>query len=164
MQPKNMKKIPLSLGGKNKGKFFAVVDDEDYKKLSNLRWTYSSAGPGYAEHGFKGKLVRMHRVIMNAQKGFMVDHINMNGLDNRKKNLRLCTKAENMRNRNMTKVNTSGYKGVVWDKINQKWVAQMKLNGKHLNFGRFLLKKDAAKAYNEGAKKYHGKFAKLNKF
>ena len=156
-----MQKIPLSQQGKYKGRHFALVDDEDYLKVSKYRWSVSLPC-GYAERRIKGKLERMHRFIMNVPKGFMIDHVNMNGLDNRRKNLRICTKAENMRNRNKTRLNKSGYKGVYLD-FNNKWKAQLKKGKKVFNLGRFNTKEEAAMAYNTGAIKYFGPFANLNK-
>jgi hypothetical protein len=138
----------------------ALIDDSDVDMVGKYKWNYTSHG--YAETRIEGKLVRMHRLIMSAPRGVLVDHINMNGIDNRKSNLRLCTKSENMRNRNKTKLNTSGYKGVVWDKVNKKWRSQIRMDGKNYNIGRFLLKRDAVMAYNNKAKEFFGQFARLN--
>ena len=158
-----MKVIKLTQGK------FAIVDDDDYEMLSKYKWCFNYAG--YAERRISkslgGGIMRMHRLIMNAQKGHMVDHINMNGLDNRKFNLRICTKSENMRNRNKTKVNKSGYKGVIFDKslwpLKKPWKAQIKINQKNVNLGRFSSKEGAAEAYNKAAKIYYKEFANLNK-
>lgn len=164
-----MKKIELSKQGKHKGKYYALVDDKDFNYLSKFRWNYcknNKSDVSYATRAIskrKGyKTILMHRIIMKLKKGFFVDHINMNGLDNRRSNLRLATRADNMRNRDKTKANTSGYKGVVWDKWTNKWMAQINYLHKHLNLGRFSSKEKAAQVYNEAIKKYHGKFARLN--
>jgi hypothetical protein len=92
-----------------------------------------------------------------------VDHINGDGLDNQRCNLRLATHSENLRNRGYTKKNTSRYKGVTWYKPYKKWRAQIKTDHKMKNLGYFDIPEEAAEAYNEAAKKYHGSFAWLNK-
>ena len=149
-----MKRIPLTQGK------FALVDDEDFEELNKHKWCYSI---GYAQRRIsKTRLLLMHRVILWAEKGQMVDHINMNGLDNRKNNLRLCTKAQNMMNRDKTRVNTSGYKGVSWDKYTGNWKAQFKMDGVSYNLGRFTSPKEAAIAYNNVVSELHGEFARLN--
>lgn len=155
-----MKQIRL-----NKG-YIALVDNEDFEKLSKLTWFISDTG--YAKNTFldnekKAKQVRMHRIITNAQKGDYVDHINGNKLDNRKCNLRLCSNAENMRNRKAPVNNTSGFKGVTWSKIRNKWRSYIKVDYRFIDLGFFTDKNDAANAYNEAALKYFGEFAFINK-
>ncbi len=102
----------------------------------------------------------MHRIIMNAPVGKQVDHINHNGLDNRKENLRLATPAQNQANQKLSKANTSGFKGVSFDKKKKKWAAYIGKQSR--NLGRFLDIRDAARAYNDAAKLAYGEFAKLN--
>ena len=158
-----MKKIELSKQGKNRGKFFALVDDESFKEVSKYRWNYVIMG--YAESRLgskKNKPIRMHIFLMNPPKGMFVDHINMNGLDNRKENLRLATYQQNNYNRRLNKNNKSGYKGVIWDKSVKKWRAYIR-SGKMIYLGVFKTKLEAAKTYNEAAIKLFKEFAKLNK-
>lgn len=160
-----MKKIPLSKTGKYKGQYFALVDDEDYERLVKYSWNVVGAKQShlYAEHRLPdGKNIRLHRLIMNNPKGFIVDHINMNGLDNRRSNLRVCNKSENMRNRNKTRANKSGFKGVYWDTDTKSWKAQIKVGDKNYNLGRYHIIEKAALAYNNAAKTYFGSFARLN--
>lgn len=105
--------------------------------------------------------VPLHRVIMGAQPGQLVDHANRNILDNRRKNLRLCTRRENGRNRKgPASHNTSGYRGVT---RNRTWGAQIKIGGKNIHLGRFKTKEAAASAYDAAALRYFGEYAgKLN--
>jgi formate-dependent nitrite reductase cytochrome c552 subunit len=105
----------------------------------------------------------MHRLIINNNDSKMhTDHKNNNPLDNRRENLRICTNSQNQMNTKVQINNTSGFKGVVWNKIAKKWVAQIKLNNKLKNLGYYINIKDAARAYNAAAIKLHGEFAKLN--
>ena len=105
----------------------------------------------------------MHRQIMNAPKGTPIDHKDHNGLNNTRENLRLATISENARNCEKTKRPTSSkYKGVCWNKKSKKWQAHIHYNGISIHLGLFDSEEDAAKAYDEAAKIYHGEFAVLN--
>lgn len=149
-----MKKILLSNGG------FAIVDKEDFEYLNQWKWTRHNAG--YAIRSiYKNGTRFMHRQILNTPKGMETDHINGDRLDNRRENLRMATHQENCRNMRPLK-NKSGYKGVQWYKRDQRWVAFLTVNDKHIYLGYFDDPKDAAEAYNKGAKKYFGEFARLN--
>ena len=103
----------------------------------------------------------MHRLLMGFPVEIHVDHINGDKLDNRRVNLRLCTRSENAKNSKKPIVNSSGYKGVFKVSPN-RWQAKIKSNGIQINLGSFSNKIDAAKAYNVGAIKYHGEFARIN--
>lgn len=153
-----MKKIRLT---KNK---FSVVDDEYFEYLNQWQWSFHA---GYATRGIKRngktKTIHMHRVVMElfgVIDGLEVDHINGDKLDNRKQNLRICTKAENLRNRPTTSSNSSGYKGVY--KSGSNWQARISVNKKLTNLGSFKKKEDAAKAYDVEAVRVYGEFAKTN--
>jgi len=142
----------------------AIVDDEDYDYLNQFSWSYSG---GYAIRAYKdstnGKLksFRMHRVIMNAPKGMEVDHINGIRHDNRRENLRICTRAQNAANQKKTR-GSSKYKGVYWEKHMKSWKCQVCFNGKVKNLGRFKIEEDAARRYNVFMIENFGEFAKLN--
>jgi len=155
-----MKKIPLTQGK------FTLVDDDDYDYLSQWKW-YATLidGTFYAERN--GKLgeptkIKMHRVILGTEKGFLVDHRDGDGLNNRKDNIRSCTHTENARNRRLQYNSFSGYKGVSWHKKSKKWRSRITVDGKLIRLGSFFCLIKAAKAYDKAAKKYHGKFANIN--
>lgn len=99
---------------------------------------------------------------MNALPGSEIDHVNGNGLDNRRVNLRFASRSENCSNCRPSRNNRSGYKGVHWHKGAKKWRSQIKTNGKRIHLGYFENKNDAARAYNEAAIRLHGSFARLN--
>jgi hypothetical protein len=156
-----MKRIPLTQGK------VALVDDEDYVWLSQWKWCAHLVGKKwYAVHNhYEGPIQhhwRMHRLIMKAGKGKQVDHINGDGLDNRKENLRFCTHTGNMRNAGPHCDGSSGYKGVYWHRKNSRWQAHITINGKQRYLGHFRVKEDAARCYNEAASKHYGEFAWLN--
>lgn len=149
-----MKFIELTQGKK------AIVDDEDFNQFNKYNWYFNS---GYAvRKASKSSKFRLHREIMQAPKGLEVDHINGDGLDNRKVNLRVCTHQENLRNKKMSKKNKSGFKGVTWNIRLQHWRASIRLNSVDNYLGHFNNKIEAAKAYDKAAKVYFGEFAKLN--
>lgn len=153
-----MKEIPLTKG------LTALVDDEDYLSLTENSW---SANKGYAIRSFRanGKcvVVSMHRQILSLKSGdrIEVDHINGNKLDNRKSNLRCCTRAENERNKTLSKRNTSGFKGVSWNKRDKHWRAKIKINGKNQHLGCFKTAEEGYAAYCKAALELHGEFANL---
>jgi hypothetical protein len=150
-----MKQIPLTQGR------FSMVDDADFLWLMQRNWRATKRGnTWYASAGRLFGVVHMHRLITNAPKEMQVDHINGDGLDNRRSNLRVCTRAENQGNRKMSKNNAAGYKGVA--PYGGKYRSQIKHNGKVYHLGYFTDPVEAARAYDAAAKKYHGEFAKLN--
>lgn len=100
----------------------------------------------------------MHRIITNAPLGTCVDHKNGNTLDNRRENLRLATTSQNSINQKLRRDNTSGVKGVYWDKKNKKFKAQISLHGKAKSLGRFSTKEEAAYAYAVASEHLHGEF------
>jgi hypothetical protein len=104
----------------------------------------------------------MHRFIMGAKSGIQVDHENNNSLDNRRKNLRFATNAQNARNRGKQKNNASGYKGVYWEPGRNKWMVQISTGKRRITIGRFDDVIEAAREYDKAAKRYHGEFANTN--
>lgn len=152
----SMKFIPLT-----KGKV-AIVDDEDYDALKCFKWHYNSTGyaVGYVRIGpHKAIAVLMHRLIAGTPPGKQTDHINMNKLDNRKCNLRICTHAENLQHRGKHNDNTTGYKGVSWYGPSKKFRARICYDNTRIYLGYFSTAKEAHEAYKIAALKYHGEFA-----
>jgi len=142
----------------------ALVDSEDYKKLTEYEWYFEENG--YAcrrkTYGYyDSKKVYMHReVIGDIPPKMVVDHINGNKTDNRKDNLRVVSQSENAFNSGIRVNNTSGYKGV--SKFEDRWRARIYINGKEKHLGLFTSKEEAAKAYNEVAKLHYDGVAFLN--
>lgn len=155
-----MKTIPLTQGQ------VALVDDDDFERLSMFSW-HAAWNPStqsfYAkrttphENG-KQRTIRMHRAIVNASEGSTVDHKNHNTLDCQKSNLRVCTTADNVRNRKGANKNSkSGSRGVFWHKENRKWHAQINA-GRKIHLGFFNEKSEAEAAYAEANIKHFGDF------
>ena len=142
---------------------FALVDPHDYDRLSRWKWCAVRDSKTYYAVRSSGKTqIRMHRQLTNAPSHLVCDHINHNGLDNRKANLRLCTKQQNCRNRRLHKKGSSRYKGVDWNKRQGKWRARIYCNSRCYYLGCFTAEADAARAYDSAARKYHRQFACLN--
>jgi hypothetical protein len=157
------RRIPLTQGK------FAIVDPADYPRLAKYKWRLCrTKGKNvlYAERSIRlpsGKYSRilMHQHLIHAPDGYIIDHINGNGLDNRRDNLRLATVAQNAWN-SKKRNPRSGYKGVCFDKDKKLWRAAIVCNRKRFHLGYFKNKIAAAHAYDRAAKKYHGDFASLN--
>lgn len=151
IQPKDYKLIPLS-----KGKF-AKVDNNDFEEISKHNWCFSSNN-----YAYNHSLGFMHRFIMNTPKHLDTDHINGDGIDNRRINLRTCTTIENCRNQRKRKNSSSKYKGVHFCKIMNKWKFSIKKDNKTSFYGYSETEEEAAKAYDKKAKELFGEFAYLN--
>lgn len=157
-----MKIIPIT-----KGKV-VFVDDEDFALVNQKRWcaiynekskTWYAVAPFLIDG--KRKIMRMHRILMEARLGELVDHKDHNGLNNQRKNLRKCNTPENSRNRRITP-HTSKYKGVYQCNKTGKWRAQICVDMKCIALGTFADQESAARAYDKAAKKNFGEFALLN--
>jgi hypothetical protein len=156
--------VPLTQGQ------FARIDESEAYKTKPYLWgtmfnketgTYYAVAHTKNEDGMRTKIY-MHQLILEPREGFWTDHIDRKKtLDNRKSNLRYATPAENAWNTGPRSTNTSGYKGVTWDKRRGKWKAQISVNGRHYNLGHYPSKEDAYAAYCAAAIKYHGEFARL---
>lgn len=159
-----MKEIPLTRG------MVALVDDADYEALAANKW-YSGHVPGkntcYARRDAGGRKSRvrlaMHRVILGAGPNDLVDHVNGNGLDNRRVNLRLASNAQNRANTPKRKLDASSrYKGVSWNKARGLWRADIRVGDRQRTLGYFASEEEAARVYDAEAQKAWGEFALCN--
>ena len=152
-----MKKIPLR-GEKGKGQF-ALCDDEDYEMLSPYKWYLNE---GYVITYYKGKRLRMHRLVMNAASDEDVDHKSHDKRDNQKTNLRLCNLTQNNRNGVLRKDNTTGYKGVSVEPSTGYFRPNVYKDGVAISFGNFKNIHHAALARDLWAIDLYGEFASTN--
>ena len=156
--------IPLTQGK------FALVDAEDFNTVSKYKWhahrqPRKKAKDSWEAIGWvEGKPIKMHRFIMGltSDDKIMIDHINHNGLDNRKENLRLCSNGGNQANQRIIPGSSSSYKGVSWHKASRKWRVSISKNNEKFEINGFVNEIEAAKAYDEKAKELFGNFAQLN--
>lgn len=155
-----MKEIKLTQGQ------IALVDDEDFETLNQYQWFAAKKGKTFyvtrnAIVDGKRKTVLMHWYVMGGKN---IDHIDRNGCNNCKNNLRFCTPQENQMNSRKRLNTSSNFKGVSFYKPREKWVARIGINGKIINLGYYVSEIEAAEKYNEKAIIYYGEFANLNKF
>lgn len=137
----------------------ALIDNEDYERVSKIKWHFEH---GYARHKGKHGSLYLHRVILGVDKGNEIDHINGNTLDNRKENLRICSRTENCRNMRAHKDSIySKYKGVSYNKTLGYWTADIRIGNKKIK-KYAKSEKEAIIIYNNLARIYHGEFARLN--
>jgi len=174
-----MKEIKLSQEGKNRGKYIALVDDEDYEYLNQFKW---NANKIYDTHyvvrhiyyNNKRKTIYMHRVIMNTPDNMECDHVFHNTLDNRKfieidgvlkPNLRNCTHQQNTMNRKLHKDSKIKYIGVIYKadgKRIKRYYASIYVNKKKMSLGYYNTEVEAAKARDKASIENYGEFARLN--
>lgn len=140
-----VKEIPLTQGQ------VAMVDDEDFEELSKHKWCIqASRGMNYAKRKVfvdgKPKMLVMHRAIMGIPPdGYVIDHIDGNGVNNQRSNLRFCTPRQNYQNRHC--VSSSKYPGVSWSKKTKKWASHIRINKDIKNLGSYYNEIDAFRAY-----------------
>lgn len=153
-----MKTIPLTQGK------VAIVDDADFEELSKYKWqAHRTRNRWYATRTFGKRFVKMHRFLLSAAKGIKVDHIDGDGLNNRRDNLRECSNAENCRAfRKKWSGSTSCFRGVSRHKASSSWVAQLCKNGLVFHLGCFQNEEDAARAYDVKARELFGEYASPN--
>ena len=134
----------------------SIIDMDDIDIVKQYKWTLGNHG--YVTSGAGKNQILLHRLLSNAFDGIYVDHINRNKLDNRKLNYRFCTNQENNRNKDLYSHNSSGITGVTWNKDRNKWQAQIVVDDKNINLGRYDSFDDAVKARLDGEKKYFKDF------
>lgn len=158
LNDKSIRLIPLTQGK------FATVDVDDYDRFSQCKWCASKSHNNrfYAVRYKNNKTIMMHRQIMNAPAGLVVDHIDGNGLNNRKSNLRICTQAQNFLNSRPRRNCGSRYKGVSLYKREKMWRVKIFHNSRTINIGQFDDEIEAALAYDRKAAELFGEFAYLN--
>jgi len=151
-----MKQIPL----KNQYNIFALVDDEDYNHVMRYKsWRLQIHG-GHAVTGIRS--IKIHWLLLECPDGMEIDHIDHNPLNNQKSNLRVCLRSENCANRRRQTNNTTGYKGVSFNQILNKYAAYNKKDGTKFHLGLYTTAEEAALVYDKKAKEAFGDFAFLN--
>lgn len=141
-----------------------VIDFKDYATIKDYKWHsnfqtnkfYARTNVRKSGGGYKGLL--LHRFIMQCPTNMDIDHIDGNPLNNCRDNLRVCTRAENARNRGKTKANTSGYKGISFMKDRGSWSSKIRVDYKDYHLGFFPTKEEAYGAYCNALNKFHGEF------
>ncbi len=156
-----MKQIHLTQGQA------AIVDDEDFEKVNSFKWyaawkEHTKSYYAVRQVCTKGvvKNIYLHRLIMDTPDHLVCDFVNGDTLDNRKQNLRNCTKEEDHRNRRVNRESKTGVKGVSWLPKFQRYEVSIKLNGKRVFNKRFKTLEEAKEAYDEASKKYHGEYGR----
>jgi len=146
-----------------------IVDEQDAHLLAEYDWSIRPSGSteyvqkALFENGVYVGYRSLHRLITGCEGGRVVDHKNGNGLDNRRENLRVCTQAENLRNRKINVNNTSGFKGVSFDpgtRNSKPWRSRIVADGKRINLGRFSSPEEAHAAYCKASVERHGEFSR----
>ena len=146
--------VPLTQGK------IALIDDEDWPVVAGRTWCAVRHHNTFYAKSSRHPSVMLHRLILPVPGGYQVDHINGDGLDNRRLNLRMATHGQNQQNGAKPRNNTSGLKGVV--RKGTLWGAQIRSGGKAYYLGTFSTRLQAAWAYDDAARRLHGEFARLN--
>lgn len=137
----------------------ATIDDADFVFVSGVKWRCMHTGTcRYAMHG----RLLMHRVILGLTDSRETDHIDGDGLNNCRSNLRICTRGQNQRNRGKLAHSKWPFKGISKRRAGGSWLAKINVAGKRIRLGMFPTAEMAARAYDEAATKFHGEFARLN--
>ena len=146
--------VPLTQGQE------AIIDAADVHLVEGVNWCAAFSSKFYVRRKAGKTTILIHRVILTAPDGMDVDHIDGNGLDNRRANIRMATTSQNMHNQCIPKNNTSGFKGVGWVQRCRKWRAYIALNGKQIHLGHYDTHEAAHAAYCEASARLHGEFGR----
>lgn len=150
--------VPLTRG------YVAIIDAADVPLVDGSNWSsHITTSTVYAQRskktGGKREFIRMHRLILEVPSGMVIDHINGNGLDNRRSNLRIATVSQNLQNQRRNSANTSGFKGVAWCNRTGRWQSKIKLMQTQYHLGRYDTPEEAHAVYCEAARRLYGDFA-----
>lgn len=140
-----------------------LVDNEDFKELNEFSWYYHQGRACRKPHKVKGKrkgFIWMHREIMKPSIDMTVDHLNGDALDNRKQNLRVCTKSQNQWNAKIRKDSSTGVKGVTFHKIKKKFIARIQVKGERIIIGNFNTLEEARDSIIKARQSYHGEYSR----
>ena len=144
------------------------ISKGDFDKVRPYKWYAVKRRKGYwacahslLPDGTK-KNISLHRLLLEPDEDHVVDHINMNPLDNRRENIRIASRSQNQMNRRVSSNNTTGYKGVSIDSRSGKFIASISVNCKFIRLGTFQTAEEAAKAYAEASRKYHGEYGRTH--
>jgi len=143
----------------------AIVDEQDFDKINQYRWKSSFVGKAktpYATSSHFGRTVYMHRLVMDAPKGTVIDHIDGNGLNNSSDNLRFVTYSQNNMNQPIRCDNTSGHKGINWCEDRQKYQVYINIDRKRKSLGRYKTLEEAIYVRDHAVKAHYGEYAREN--
>jgi hypothetical protein len=150
--------VPLTKG------YEAIIDAADVCLVGRHLW-YAKTKPGKTVYAVRSsrtgrRTIQLHRIIMGEPEGLEVDHRDGNGLNNRRVNLRIATRAQNGKNQRTPRNNVSGFKGVYWDSRKSRWRAQITADGRTYRLGLHRNLEAAVAAYAEASKTFHGEFGR----
>lgn len=164
-----MSNCTIRINSKKYGTQYVLIDEVDKAIVEKYKWFVAVNKTnrkmyvkGYLRGRHEDGYIYLHRLLLTPEPNMQVDHINGDPLDNRHSNLRICTCQQNTCNQSKRCDNTSGYKGVTWNKKNKKWHSQIWANGTNIHLGYFENKHQAALMYDMHANDLHGEFAMLN--
>lgn len=144
----------------------AIIDEQDFDRISQFTWhSVDNDGTGsryYATCSIRGKTTYMHRMVMGAQAGESIDHIDGNGLNNSRSNLRFVTQSENNLNQKIRSDNTSGHKGISWCPDREKYQVYVNINRKRKSLGRYRTLEEAIYVRDRAVKEHYGEFSREN--
>jgi hypothetical protein len=143
----------------------AIVDEQDFDKIKDYKWSSIFCGKAkapYAVSSHFGKIVYMHRIVVDAKSDQFVDHIDGNGLNNSRENLRFATTSQNNMNQSKRSDNTSGHKGISWCPDREKYQVYINIDRKRKSLGRYKTLEEAIYVRDQAVKAHYGEFAREN--